>query len=465
MTTKAWGQIGYVRAITVSGNVCHATDCMTHEIGGYLYNINVYIRVTQIRKDSKKCWKLYNSMTGDEYDLNDSMYEIIDKINNKCFNNRDALIRHICLHCFIRRQEANSLLDFLLESNIVTKSIEKKINNNILKKCKYKFPLMYLMFVLTDRCNLKCVHCYGNYGKTVTDYDELDYSKLVELMTDLDCLHTSTVSFTGGEFFLYEHYQEIFDLFIQRGYKVTIFTNGFCTEKIAEFMAKNNRFAFKLKVSLDGKKDVHNAIRGNNFSYDNAIRTIELANEYRNVEVSVSTTILKENLVDLISFTRHVKEQFPNAVQDIDIGFPPKLPIDECFLTLTEIKELYSKNYSLFHNKSSQKKIYRCEGGRSLACLDSNLDLKICVIADTNDFIFGNIKSKSLKDLWVNPPKAIDKFRHEKVKSTKLCKNCKMYHECTATDCRIRAQKYTGDCNLPCPLTCILETVTYELSF
>ncbi len=34
-------------------------------------------------------------------------------------------------------------------------------------------------------------------------------------------------------------------------------------------------------------KEVHNAIRGNNSSYDNAIQTIELANQYRNVEFSL----------------------------------------------------------------------------------------------------------------------------------------------------------------------------------
>lgn len=49
-------------------------------------------------------------------------------------------------------------------------------------------------------------------------------------------------------------------------------------------------------------------------------------------------------------------------------------------------------------------------------------------------------------------------------KFIKDTKNCKMNHECTTADCRIRARKYTCDYNLPCPVTCILEAVSYEFS-
>lgn len=57
-----------------------------------------------------------------------------------------------------------------------------------------------VLFELTDRCNLRCQHCYGSLGSPRTK--ELSLSKIESVLDELREHGTVDVTFSGGEVLL-----------------------------------------------------------------------------------------------------------------------------------------------------------------------------------------------------------------------------------------------------------------------
>lgn len=422
-----------------------------------MYNINKYIRATQYLNNQGKNWRLYNSQDGNLYYINSALYDIIRYINRHKIEAAFDLSTLLCRY-FSNNDEVVSLQQFLMSNNIISEDKNKITNQNVLPPFKFKYPLSNLMFVVTNACNLKCIHCYGDYGNmNAYEIYSIDYNKIEKLLPDINTLHTSSVSFTGGEFFLYKDYQRIFELFILNGFEVTIFTNGFLTDKMASFFEKNKDFVYKLKISLDGDKAKHNLIRQKGNSYQNTMKTIYAAEKYEKIDVSIASTALKQNFLTLNKTSKMLNYLFPNIQHTIDVGFDAAGCKKNIFFDIDELDILYSKLPSVLKKRNMVKNKYRCEGGRSLACIDSNMDFKICVIANHKDFIFGNLNNNELVQLWNSPKKTIRKFRKEKSVSTNKCKLCKLNKLCTTKDCRVLAYQYTGSYTNPNPITCFVE--------
>ncbi|HPD60977.1 MAG TPA: hypothetical protein PKV48_04350, partial [Thermodesulfobacteriota bacterium] len=52
-----------------------------------------------------------------------------------------------------------------------------------------------VVFEITDRCNLKCLHCYQENGGK----EELNFHEIKVILDDLEKLGTLKVTLTGGE--------------------------------------------------------------------------------------------------------------------------------------------------------------------------------------------------------------------------------------------------------------------------
>lgn len=422
------------------------------------YNINEYIRITQYLNDDKKGWRLYSSINGMEYNINNTMYMLIQEINNKFLQSHSELI-DLVRRYFGSVQNAEQAISELIDDNIVQICEEKKVNENILFKLSYKYPLTYLMFVLTNKCNLNCIHCYGDYGSEEL-IECISFEKIKSMLQSLNRLHTCSVAFTGGEFFLYKNYMDIFFLFAKNGYKVTIFSNGFLSDKIISFIDATSEFFYKLKISIDGDVEYHNMIRGNSTSYENALKVLMYAKKFKNIDVSVSITVLKQDYKNVNSFVEYLSSIIDRDKINMDVGFDPDVDKSHSnifFNSCADFELLYNEIPDLFRKKSSIKQKYRCAEARTVACVDSNLLLKMCVTANHEDFIFGSLNDEDIFVLWTNPKPSIKKFRKEKTLVSKKCKRCEIKKKCTTKDCRVLAYLSNKDYNTPNPQTCFIE--------
>ena len=149
-------------------------------------------------------------------------------------------------------------LDLLARSEV-----HKQEHWLVLRKIETDFPSLGLK--LTERCNLSCSQCCA-FTTTNRDMDPTIIRKIARQFNG------TKISLTGGEPFLYPHLKEILEL-AARDVELTIVTNGtILKEEIFEILKK---IRIKVKVSILGTKQIHDAITGVQGTFDKAVQTIK----------------------------------------------------------------------------------------------------------------------------------------------------------------------------------------------
>ena len=101
-------------------------------------------------------------------------------------------------------------------------------------------------------------------------------------------------------------------------------TNGTLTEKIidvAEDLIKHKNFKTKIlfSISIDGKKDLHDLIRGIPGSWEKSIRTFIELKKMPRIEPRINITLSNHNMDAFEETFLSVKNVFPSLMFD-DIG-------------------------------------------------------------------------------------------------------------------------------------------------
>jgi MoaA/NifB/PqqE/SkfB family radical SAM enzyme len=97
---------------------------------------------------------------------------------------------------------------------------------------------------LTYGCNLHCVHCYTDcYNRPDLIKQETSYEDVIRVLDQLHEEGVLWVCFTGGEIFMRKDFLEIYAYAKQKGFLITLFTNGtLFTEAIADYLAQHPPF-------------------------------------------------------------------------------------------------------------------------------------------------------------------------------------------------------------------------------
>lgn len=178
----------------------------------------------------------------------------------------------------------------------------------------------YLIFFVSDRCWLKCRHCWFNedwkaeqLGDRILTLDEI--ARIAESVGRLFFL-----SLTGGEAFTRPELIEIVELFVSRTKlnRYQIPTSGFkpdlIVSKTEALLRKFRQLPFRVDVSVDGTESVHDRIRCVVGSHRRAMETIrglnELKRHYANFDVGIITTISHDN--------QHEVSEIGNLIEKIN---------------------------------------------------------------------------------------------------------------------------------------------------
>lgn len=127
--------------------------------------------------------------------------------------------------------------------------------------------------IITHKCNLNCKHCYMDllHQKQLND-DEI-YARTKKVIDMLKQQGIMEIMFTGGEIFTFKYIKEILEYSKSIGIKNIIFTNGLAFDnQCLEYIDQVN-------ISLDGDKEIHNYIRGNNRSFDKVMEVLDILKE------------------------------------------------------------------------------------------------------------------------------------------------------------------------------------------
>lgn len=416
--------------------------------------INDSVRITQNINSKKYCGEyiVYNSKTGNKLKIDYSCYLLIKEINENNIENNKELLNISKKYC----NNYNDIINILVDHNIIDSTNNFK-NNNILQPLEIKFPLTSLTLEITTNCNLKCKHCYGQFGDNTSSLN-LSLDNIKSLKPALDKLHTRNIALTGGEVFVHKEFEEIVHYFLSNGFVLTIFTNGYNYERFRKFLDRFSNYHFSVKISLDGLEKTHNNVRGKEDAFANALKSLQLLSKYKNVNSAISTVVMKDNLYEINEFKKMTEVKFPRFNHHYDLVYPTQNDNQQkTSFSINEFDTLYKEYPFLFEIKEqNEKSKYRCAGGITTAALGVNKILRMCAAANGDCFVLGDLNQNDLYYIWTKPNQNCMKFRKEKPHSSKQCKKCNIKSKCNINDCRLLAKEYTSDMDNPNPLACFM---------
>lgn len=157
---------------------------------------------------------------------------------------------------------------------------------------------------LTERCNLRCIHCYINRpaGDREARVREMTTERVKALLREAAGLGCFTVRFTGGEPLLREDFAELYRYARGLGLRVLLFTNAtLITAEIADLLAQVPPLE-KVEISIYGMSpETYDEVTGVRAAYRAAMRGVELLVE-RRVPCIVKGAPLPPNRHELAAF-------------------------------------------------------------------------------------------------------------------------------------------------------------------
>lgn len=183
----------------------------------------------------------------------------------------------------------------------------KKLPSHLLQFSKDKKPVV--VWNMTRRCNLKCVHCYAQ-AKDIEFENELSTEEGKALIDDLAGFGSPVILFSGGEPTMRKDLPELAAYAREKGMRAVISTNGTLIDRDLAKKLKDVGLSY-VGVSLDGIRETNDKFRGMKGAFDAALRGLHNCQE-EGIKVGLRFTINKQNVRDIPAiFDLLEKEKIP----------------------------------------------------------------------------------------------------------------------------------------------------------
>jgi radical SAM protein with 4Fe4S-binding SPASM domain len=166
---------------------------------------------------------------------------------------------------------------------------------------------------LTYGCNLHCVHCYTDcYNRPDLIKQEMRYEEVTRILDQLAEEGCLWVCFTGGEIFMRKDFLDIYAYAKQKGFLITLFTNGtLFTETIADYLKEHPPFC--IEISCHGAtEETFDRITQVQGSFQRFLKGIRLLVE-RGLPIKIKTSAMTVN--------QHELEQIKAFVEGLGTKF------------------------------------------------------------------------------------------------------------------------------------------------
>jgi radical SAM protein with 4Fe4S-binding SPASM domain len=315
---------------------------------------------------------------------------------------------------------------------------------------------------ITHRCPLKCLHCYnnlpmGDLNAATSELSLADYRKLIDEMAAAGVLW---LLFTGGEVFARKDFLQIYQYAKEKGFLITIFTNGtLITPQVADFLAEWRPFA--VEITLYGRtRETYEALTGHTGSFDRCMRGIELLLN-RGVMLKLKTVPTRINAHEVYDMQRFAEEL------GVEFKFDPLVnPRTDCSQSPLAVRlspeDVVNLEYQNPKRKADYRKlletqlakgpspltdqVYFCGGGMSSCAIDPYGNMSICVISHQD---VHNVRELGFMHGWENFLKPVrDKKRTRLTK----CNTCQIQSMCAM--CPANGELENGDPESPVDFLC-----------
>jgi radical SAM protein with 4Fe4S-binding SPASM domain len=287
----------------------------------------------------------------------------------------------------------------------------------------------YAVWEITLKCNLACSHCGSRAGDSRVD--ELSTEEAFNLVHQMADLGIKEVTLIGGEAFLRKDWLDIAQEIDRCGMRPTMTTGGFgISQRTAERMREAG--IRTVSVSIDGLEEVHDKLRGRKGSWKQCFKTLE---HMREVGITAGTNtqinresapifpMLYEKLLEAGANFWQIQLTVPmgNAAEDADLLMQPWELLDLypmlAFLSKTGKGEgivihpgnnigyygPYERMMRGVEFDNKENFFYTgCNAGIDVIGIEADGAIKGCPSLPTAAYTGGNIRERSLKDIFFN---------------------------------------------------------------
>ncbi|MFZ7111194.1 MAG: radical SAM protein [Desulfatiglandales bacterium] len=309
---------------------------------------------------------------------------------------------------------------------------------------------MTLQWHITERCNLKCVHCYQEQPTS----DELSYGELCLIIEQFKALLQrqqeknnaskirGLINVTGGEPFLHRDFFDLLRVFAENRdyFDFGILTNGTLINDTVAHRLRELKPAF-VQVSLEGNQNKNDAIRGSG-TFDKITAALRYLTA-QGIKTVVSFTAHRSNYQKFLDVARIACELGVTRVwADRLIPCGAGLSLSSQVLTTEETREFFGIMYhsycesqkrfcntEVFMGRALQFLVaggepYCCAAGDNLVALQPNGDLYPC---RRMPICVGNVLETPLVDLYAQSD-LFRMLRHHEIPSA--CESCAFSSKC-----------------------------------
>ena len=369
-----------------------------------------------------------------------------------------------------------------------------KLPSHLLQFSKDKRPVV--VWNMTRRCNLKCVHCYA-HAKNIPSDNEMSTEEGKVLLDDLAAFGVPVVLFSGGEPLMREDMPELAEYAVQKGMRAVISTNGTLITPEKAKTLKEIGLSY-VGISLDGMAEVNDRFRAVKGAFNMALEGIRNAQD-AGIEVGLRFTINRFNrdevpqIFDLIE-----KENIPRACfyHLVYSGRGSNLMNDDLSLEDTRtVVDLIMERARKFSDAGNPKEILTVDNhadgpyvylrmlkedperaaevlellkmnegnssGRGIGCV--SWDGEVYADQFWRHYSFGNVRQRPFSEIWSDTSEPLmGKLKNKKEYVTGRCAKCQWLDVCGG-NFRVRAEATTGDLWAPDP-ACFLTDAEIGLT-
>jgi len=317
---------------------------------------------------------------------------------------------------------------------------------------------------VTRRCPLECLHCYNNLPMSDADARRRELSKdehfrILDELVEMGCFW---VLYTGGEIFARRDFLEIYTYAKEKGFLVTLFTNGtIMTEEIADYLAEWPPFA--IEITLYGRtRETYEALTAIPGSYDRCLRGIRLLQE-RKLPLKLKTVATSVNKHEVLAM-RQFAEQELGVEFKMDGQINPRIDCSQSPLAVrlspeelvaldmsapkgvSEYRRLAKHDLESPPGLSHTDTVYFCGGGMKTFAINAYGEMGICVISQKETF---SVRGAGTKRVW---EESLLELRTRKRTQVTKCVECRIKSLCGM--CPANGELENGDRESPVEFLC-----------
>jgi len=345
-----------------------------------------------------------------------------------------------------------------------------------------------IVWNITQKCNMQCIHCYENAGKATGK--ELSSKEIINGLNRMGNVGVASIAFSGGEPSIHPQILDFIQCTNDHGMFPAMATNGYTLADKKRAQKFNNAGLGFVQISLDGLDPVtHDSFRGINGAWEKAVQAIKNFVD-AGIFVEVATTVTEHNLdeiPEMIDFIRDLGVNWfmlynfiptgkGSGIKNMDLSPHERSELlktaylennnsDMQILSTapqyaTVAKSMVSPDSTMipthFYNPEYSNPallqladfIGGCGAGRFYMSIEPNGDLYPCVFFPHKDDVkLGNLIEDDFEDIWTHNS-LLKSIRNKEILKGH-CGRCESHNICGG--CRARAYNYFGDILAPDP--------------